>query len=42
MRRLTKIAVLADYRDWPGQRQVFQLERERVHQRTGAVQREVV
>ena len=42
MRRLTTSADLADYLDWPGQRQVFQLERERSNPRTGETQREVV
>ena len=42
MRRLTTSSLLTDYLDWPGQRQVFQIERERLQRRTGKVEREVV
>ena len=41
-RRLTTSGVLADYLDWPGQRQVFRLERERILLRTGEVEQETV
>lgn len=33
---------LADYLDWPGQQQVFMLERERIRVRTGEVEHETV
>ena len=39
---MTKSDVLKDYLDWPGQRQVFMVEREVIVQRTGEVRRETV
>lgn len=39
---MTTSTLLADYLDWPGQQQVFQIERERLHLRSGEVEREVV
>jgi predicted transposase YbfD/YdcC len=39
---LTTSDLLADYLDWPGQRQVFMVARERVRATTGAVERETV
>jgi hypothetical protein len=39
---LTVSDVLADYLDWPGQRQVFRLERERIRVRTGEVEQATV
>jgi hypothetical protein len=41
-RQLTTSDVLADYLDWPGQRQVFMVERERIRVRTGEVEHETV
>ncbi len=41
-RQLTTSDLLADYQNWPGQRQVFVVERERVLLRTGKVERETV
>jgi hypothetical protein len=39
---LTTSNVLADYLEWPGQRQVFMVERERICVRTGEVECETV
>ena len=39
---MTTSDVLADYLDWPGQRQVFQVERERITVDTGEIERETV
>jgi predicted transposase YbfD/YdcC len=41
-RTLTLSSALADYLDWPGQQQVFQLVRTRTHLRTGVVEGETV
>jgi predicted transposase YbfD/YdcC len=41
-RRATTSSALAGYSDWPGLRQVFQLERSAVIQRTGALRAETV
>lgn len=39
---MTTSDVLAGYLEWPGQRQVFRVERERVRVKTGEVERETV
>jgi hypothetical protein len=41
-RRLSVSGALAVYLDWPGAKQVFRLERQRVQRRTGAVEEEVI
>ena len=42
MRRLTASSALADYLNWPGLQQVFEIERTVTYKRTGQQRREVV